>query len=63
MGGGERQGLLIKGDNMKKINLHDLNYWSGDDSKEDVLKYLLSILNKEFSIDEAREEILDFIGD
>jgi hypothetical protein len=48
---------------MKKINLHDLNYWSGDDSKEDVLKYLLSILNKEFSIDEAREEILDFIGD
>jgi hypothetical protein len=63
MGSGERQGLLIKGDNMKKINLHDLNYWSGDDSKEDVLKYLLSILNKEFSIDEAREEILDFIGD
>jgi hypothetical protein len=54
---------IKKGDNMKKINLHDLNYWSGDDSKEDVLKYLLSILNKEFSIDEAREEILDFIGD
>jgi hypothetical protein len=48
---------------LKKITLQDLNYWSGEDSKEEVLAYLMSILNGEFPLEDAREEILDFLGE
>ena len=45
---------------MRKITLADLMNWSGEDTKEEVLQYLLALLNNDFSITSARLEILDF---
>jgi hypothetical protein len=45
---------------MRQIKLSDLQNWSGDDDKEEILLYLLSILNCYFSISDARKEILEF---
>lgn len=42
---------------IKKISFATIKNWSGDDSKEEVLKYLLAIVNGEFSIVDAAREI------
>jgi hypothetical protein len=45
----------------RKLSLEDLQDWSGSDSKQEVLAYLLSILNGEFSVEDAKQEILDYV--
>ena len=46
---------------MKQLTLKEISNWLGDEySKEDVLNYLLSILNNDFSISDSRKEILEY---
>ncbi len=52
---------IININSKRKLSLEDLQDWSGSDSKQDVLAYLLSILNGEFSVEDAKQEILDSI--
>jgi hypothetical protein len=52
---------IININSKRKLSLEELQDWSGSDSKQDVLVYLLSILNGEFSVEDAKQEILDSI--